>query len=288
MADRGKTWSNEEVSALIAAWLDKSIQRELNTMVRNEIPFRTISERLEQQGIHRSFKQCRNKMNQLKRKYKDKVDSLRKSGVGVDSDDEADIFVNFKWFHEIHAVMGSRAVVNPPSLLQSSDTDTHLEPPRDGGSEEVSAENNSDPQTPTTISIASSGFSQTVVTSTTSQTAILRSMTTVTTPSVTSEASVISESDNPGTPSSTATTNGTLHMVTDTPDPASHANTSMPSTSNTDTPVNTRAGTTQAPSRHQGTYQPPRKQKKPYLAIVFKTIPLTPSCINSYFSITII
>ena len=91
MAGRGKTWSDEEVSALIAAWSDESIQRELSTMVRNEVPFCAISKRLAEQDIHRSFKQCRDKMKQLKRKYKDKVDSLRRSGVGVDSDDEADI-----------------------------------------------------------------------------------------------------------------------------------------------------------------------------------------------------
>ena len=66
MADRGKTWSDKEVSALIAAWSDESIQRKLSTMVRNEVPFRSISERLAEQDIHRSFKQCRDKMKQLK------------------------------------------------------------------------------------------------------------------------------------------------------------------------------------------------------------------------------
>ena len=98
MADRGKTWSDEEVSALIAAWSDKSIQRELSTMVRNEVPFRSISERLAEQDIHRSFKQCRDKMKQLKRKYKEKVDSLWRSSVGVNSDDRADILLILSGF----------------------------------------------------------------------------------------------------------------------------------------------------------------------------------------------
>ena len=68
------------------------------------------------------YKQCREKIKALKKKYKKAVDRLRVSGVGIDSDDNLDdykLFVNFKWFKDIHSVLRRRAVyiVNPPSLL---------------------------------------------------------------------------------------------------------------------------------------------------------------------------
>ena len=42
------------------------------------------------------------------KKYKEVADSHRRSGAGVDSDDEFEesgIYVNFKFFSEIHSVM---------------------------------------------------------------------------------------------------------------------------------------------------------------------------------------
>ena len=53
------------------------------------------------------------------------VDGLRHSGAGVDSDDEFEeggYFVSFRWFSEIHSVMGGRASVTPPALLDTSST----------------------------------------------------------------------------------------------------------------------------------------------------------------------
>ena len=43
--------------------------------------------------------------------------------MGIESENEPDdqeIFVSFKWFHSIHAVMRTRAVVTPPALLDTS------------------------------------------------------------------------------------------------------------------------------------------------------------------------
>ena len=37
--ERGRTWNDAEVAALIAAWSDESVQLQLQGMVRNEIPF---------------------------------------------------------------------------------------------------------------------------------------------------------------------------------------------------------------------------------------------------------
>ena len=47
--------------------------------------------------------------------------------MGIKSDDEPDdheIYVGFKWFADLHAVMRTRAVVSPPALLDTSTPDT--------------------------------------------------------------------------------------------------------------------------------------------------------------------
>ena len=127
MAERGRIWTDDEIAALLAAWSEDTIQRQLLGATRNNVAWRTIADALRSQGFDRDFKQCREKIKQLKKKYKETVDRLRKSGVGVESDDDlddSDIFVNFKWFNELHTVMRRRAVVNPPSLFDSSSVAT--------------------------------------------------------------------------------------------------------------------------------------------------------------------
>ena len=101
MAERGRTWTDKEIKALLDIWGEESIQRELLGAVRNVVPYRRIAEALRIKGYIRTFQQCREKIKALKKKYKETRDRLRASGVGVDSDDELDeseIFVNFKWF----------------------------------------------------------------------------------------------------------------------------------------------------------------------------------------------
>ena len=49
----------------------------------------------------------------LEKTYKSAIDRLRTSGIGVESDDDLEdhnIYVNFKWFWELHFVMRRRAV----------------------------------------------------------------------------------------------------------------------------------------------------------------------------------
>ena len=83
------------------------------------MPYQAISEELHTQGFVRDFKQCRKKIKQLKKKYKETVDKLRQSGVSIELDDDLDdheIFVHFKWFANIRNIIRRRTVVNPPTL----------------------------------------------------------------------------------------------------------------------------------------------------------------------------
>ena len=123
MAECGRTWSQDEIRVLIAAWSDEEIQRELSDAYRNEAVYKKIANELSKAGYSRSSKQCRNKIKQLKTQYKGEVDKLRKSRVGLDSDDEDDIFSSFKWFFELHAVLRRKVIINPVNLLDTSETE---------------------------------------------------------------------------------------------------------------------------------------------------------------------
>ena len=119
MADRGATWRNFEIQVLLEIWSDKLIQSQLSGSYRNETVFQAISDQLERQtGIRRTVKQCRDKIKSLKKKYKEIIDKLRKSGVGVDSDEEFELWNNWKWFDPIHKMMKKRPSVNPVGLLE--------------------------------------------------------------------------------------------------------------------------------------------------------------------------
>ena len=105
MAERGRNWTDDEIRTLLAIWAEENIQRQLLGATRNATVFQRISQDLQQHGYVRNWKQCREKIKALKKKYKESVDRLRRSGVGIESDDDLkdhDIFVGFKWFEAVH------------------------------------------------------------------------------------------------------------------------------------------------------------------------------------------
>ena len=78
--------------------------------MRNNVTFKAIASALEEKGYERTYQQCREKLKALKKKYKEAVDRLRTSGVGVESDDDLsqhEIYVNFKCFTQIHSLSTS-------------------------------------------------------------------------------------------------------------------------------------------------------------------------------------
>ena len=88
MAERGRTWNKRKIAVLLAKWPNETIQRQQRGAVRNVVPFRAIADEPGRQGSERDFKQCCDKIKALKKHYKETVDSLRRSGVGVKSEDD--------------------------------------------------------------------------------------------------------------------------------------------------------------------------------------------------------
>lgn len=51
MADRGATWQDSEIKALLEIWSSELIQRQLSTSYRNDTVFQAISDTLGRQGV---------------------------------------------------------------------------------------------------------------------------------------------------------------------------------------------------------------------------------------------
>ena len=52
--------SDKEVRSLIAIWDESNIQEELDGAVRNKVVYQERSRKLQQQGYHRDWEQCKN------------------------------------------------------------------------------------------------------------------------------------------------------------------------------------------------------------------------------------
>ena len=68
--DRGSTWEEEKVFSLIDIWADEKIQRALDSCSRKKPIFENMATRLEEVGFIRTSNQIREKMKQLKQKYR--------------------------------------------------------------------------------------------------------------------------------------------------------------------------------------------------------------------------
>ena len=122
MAERGQTWSDQEIAALLAKWADETIQAQLLGAVLNVVPYRAIADELRRRGYERDYKQRREKIKAMKKTYKEMMDSLR-SGVGINSDNNlADIHP-----HKLSVVRRDSWSFRRQRGSQSSNTIGHLE-----------------------------------------------------------------------------------------------------------------------------------------------------------------
>ena len=111
--NRGTTWEDKEVKALLTIWGDTKIQEELDGAVRNKVIYERIAKRLQEQGYERNWKQCRAKIKNLKTKYREIKDNNKKTGRGRKS---------CKFFKELDKILGHRPASVPSALLDTGDT----------------------------------------------------------------------------------------------------------------------------------------------------------------------
>ncbi|XP_062977823.1 uncharacterized protein LOC134395592 [Elgaria multicarinata webbii] len=68
---RAKYWSKEEIGVFVDLWVSPEVQNELRNMYHNEAVFNCLSNEMGLRGFNRSARQCREKMNALKKKFKE-------------------------------------------------------------------------------------------------------------------------------------------------------------------------------------------------------------------------
>ena len=108
---RGTIWTDREIKALIALWGEGDVQDELVGAVRNKVVYEKIAQKLQEHGYHRDWKQCRDKIRNLKTKYKEIRDNNGETGRGRKS---------CKFFDEMDRILGHRPTSVPHVLFESS------------------------------------------------------------------------------------------------------------------------------------------------------------------------
>ena len=91
------------------------MQQELDGAVRNKTMFVTISRKMLEAGLTWDWKQCRDKLKNLKVGYKAVKDHNGHSRKGCKT---------CHFFRQLDEILGTRAATTPPQILESSATDT--------------------------------------------------------------------------------------------------------------------------------------------------------------------
>ncbi|XP_035283538.1 uncharacterized protein LOC118232586 [Anguilla anguilla] len=107
--DGALPWTPEEIQAMLSIWADSTIQKELESSVRNEKVFLRISSELAAVGFLRSAKQCREKVKKLKQEYRKLKDHNSQGGL--------DRTRGKCWFNLMDTVLGN---TTPSSTMGGS------------------------------------------------------------------------------------------------------------------------------------------------------------------------
>ena len=146
------TWSDWEVKALLAIWGESKIQQELDGAVRNKVIFTTISKKLQEKGYTKSWDKCRNKIKNLKKKYR-QVKDHNQTGRGR---------ATCKFFDTLDSILGHRPASAPSELLDSSEIEA--EPlSTDTSGTATNMTRDEDTETASAVAVASTEPSQGVV-----------------------------------------------------------------------------------------------------------------------------
>ena len=114
----GSLWSDEEVKALIAIWGEANVQEELDGAVRNKVVYQDISRKLQEQGYNREWEQCKTKIKNLKKEYRQVKDYNGETGRGRKT---------CKFFKELDSILGHRPASIPAALLDTGTSSSTVE-----------------------------------------------------------------------------------------------------------------------------------------------------------------
>ncbi|XP_049437761.1 zinc finger and SCAN domain-containing protein 29-like [Epinephelus fuscoguttatus] len=87
----------------------------LDTTHKNTEVYKLVSQRMSERGFQRSVEQCRAKAKKLRQQYIKVRDQLARSGSSGDEKDK------FPWFDELDNILGTKPVVEPVDVIDTSD-----------------------------------------------------------------------------------------------------------------------------------------------------------------------
>uniref|UniRef100_UPI00358F7C8A myb/SANT-like DNA-binding domain-containing protein 7 n=1 Tax=Myxine glutinosa TaxID=7769 RepID=UPI00358F7C8A len=108
-----QAWQPEEIQELLEIWTDKNIQSELDFSIRNEWVYSQISSQLLQKGVHRSAKQCREKIKKMKQEYKKLKELHNKTGLAPTKN---------KYYEKLDSVLDNRPTVIGSQVMNSANS----------------------------------------------------------------------------------------------------------------------------------------------------------------------
>ena len=128
LTNRGTTWTDREVKALLSIWGDSKIQEELDGAVRNQVVFKRIAQQLKEQGVTRDWTQCRAKIKNLKTRYREVKDNNGKTGKGRQT---------CKFYSKLDEILGHRPASVPSAVLDTGESSSTHPETDESGEEEI-------------------------------------------------------------------------------------------------------------------------------------------------------
>ena len=126
---RAACWSEDEVKALIAIWGESNIQEELDGATRNKVVFQEIASKMNEKNFSRDWIQCRTKIKNLKKMYREVKDHNSFTGRGRKT---------CKFYNELDEIIGHRPASVPTVLLDSGSSQQATEESEDiSGEQEI-------------------------------------------------------------------------------------------------------------------------------------------------------
>ena len=112
----GSSWSDNEVRALISIWGEDNIQEELDGAVRNQVLFNNnIATKMHEKGYERDWQQCRTKMKNITKEYRQTKDHNGQTRRGRKV---------CKFYRERDSILGHRPASVPAVLLDTGTTNS--------------------------------------------------------------------------------------------------------------------------------------------------------------------
>ena len=103
-------WTDKEVKTLLGIWGESKIQEQLDGAVRNKTVYATISKKMIEKGCKKSLIQCRTKIKNLKKEYRNVKDHNGETGRGRRT---------CKHYEMLDSILGHRPASVPFALLDS-------------------------------------------------------------------------------------------------------------------------------------------------------------------------